>query len=51
MPTHRKIIIDTNCGIDDAIAIMIAVAYKEIEILRITTVSDNTDTENVNKML
>lgn len=49
MPTHRKIIIDTDCGIDDAVAIMIAVAYKEIEILGITTVSGNTDIENVNK--
>jgi len=47
--TLRKIIIDTDCGIDDAVAIMMAVACKEIEILGITTVSGNTDIENVNK--
>ena len=49
MSTLRKIIIDTDCGIDDAVAIMMAVACKEIEILGITTVSGNTDIENVNK--
>jgi len=47
--TLRKIIIDTDCGIDDAVAIMMAVDCKEIEILGITTVSGNTDIENVNK--
>lgn len=39
MPT--KLIIDTDCGIDDAIAILMALADPEIEVLGITCVHGN----------
>jgi len=36
----RKIIIDTDCGVDDAIAIMIALTYEDdVDIKAITTVT------------
>src|SRR6056297_2141862 len=37
----KKIILDVDTGIDDAIAIMLAVASEEIEILGITVTSGN----------
>ena len=37
----RKIIIDCDPGIDDALAIMLAVNSPELEIVAITTVSGN----------
>lgn len=37
----RKVLIDTDCGIDDAVAIMIALASPELEVVGITTVSGN----------
>jgi inosine-uridine nucleoside N-ribohydrolase len=43
----QKLIIDTDCGIDDAIAIMMALAHPEIEVIGITTVSGNVDVEQV----
>lgn len=43
----RKIIIDTDCGVDDAIAIMMALASDNVEIAGITTVSGNTHVEQV----
>ncbi len=50
----KKIIIDTDCGIDDAIAIMMAVK-NGLDVLGITTVSGNTEvnqvTENVLRVL
>ena len=46
----RKIIIDTDAGIDDAIAIMIALSFEEeIEIKGITTLSGNTYVDQVTK--
>ncbi|MCX8095199.1 MAG: nucleoside hydrolase [Caldisericia bacterium] len=46
----RKIIIDTDAGIDDAIAIMIALAHQnEIEIKGITTLTGNTYVDQVTK--
>lgn len=46
----RKIIIDTDCGIDDAIAIMIALTYEnEVIIKGITTVTGNTYVDQVTK--
>ena len=46
----RKIIIDTDCGIDDAIAIMIALTFEnEVEIKGITTVTGNTYVDQVTK--
>ncbi len=51
----QKLIIDTDCGIDDAIAIMMALAHPEAEIIGVTTVSGNVDvdqvTENVLRLL
>src|SRR5260221_2654230 len=37
----RKLIIDTDCGIDDAIAILMALADPTIEVVGITCVSGN----------
>jgi inosine-uridine nucleoside N-ribohydrolase len=46
----RKIIIDTDAGIDDAIAIMIALTYEnEVEIKGITTLTGNTYVDQVTK--
>ncbi len=46
----RKIIIDTDAGIDDAIAIMIALTYvDEVEIKGITTLTGNTYVDQVTK--
>ena len=41
----RKIIIDTDTGSDDAVALMIAMAQKDLDIIGITTVSGNVDLE------
>lgn len=41
MTAPRKIIIDTDPGQDDAVAILLAVASSELEILGITTVAGN----------
>ena len=41
MPTPRKIIIDTDPGQDDAVAILLAFASPEIEVLGITAVAGN----------
>ena len=50
----KKIIIDTDPGIDDALAIMYAMKHPEIEILGITTVAGNkglkTTTNNATKL-
>jgi inosine-uridine nucleoside N-ribohydrolase len=43
----QKLIIDTDCGIDDAVAIMMALAHPEIEVVGITTVAGNVDVEQV----
>ncbi len=43
---NRKVIIDTDCGIDDAIAIMMAVR-NGLDVRGITTVSGNTEVEQV----
>ncbi|MEW5814608.1 MAG: nucleoside hydrolase [Spirochaetota bacterium] len=43
----KKILIDTDCGIDDAIAIMMALAANEVEVIGITTVSGNVRLVNV----
>ncbi|BCH20512.1 ribosylpyrimidine nucleosidase [Mesorhizobium sp. L-8-10] len=41
MPTSHKIIIDTDPGQDDAVAILLALASPEIEVLGITAVAGN----------
>jgi len=43
----RKIIIDTDPGIDDAVAIAIALYAKELDVQLITTVAGNVGLENV----
>ncbi len=46
----RKIIIDTDPGIDDALAILLALSAKEeLEVLALTTVNGNVDIEKVTK--
>ena len=45
--TPKKIVIDTDCGVDDAVAIMIALASPELEVCGITTVSGNVPLEHV----
>ncbi|KAM9383630.1 inosine-uridine preferring nucleoside hydrolase [Pholidichthys leucotaenia] len=43
----KKLIIDTDCGIDDAQAIMMALAAPDVEVLGITCVFGNTEVNNV----
>ncbi len=43
----KKLIIDTDCGIDDAIAIMMAISRKDVDVVGITTVSGNTYVDQV----
>lgn len=46
----RKIIIDTDPGIDDALAILLALSAKEeLDVLALTTVNGNVDIEKVTK--
>lgn len=47
----RKIIIDTDPGIDDAVAIALAVFSEEIEVNLITTIAGNVSVEKVTKNL
>ncbi|MCS5722997.1 nucleoside hydrolase [Herbiconiux sp. CPCC 203407] len=44
--THR-VILDVDTGVDDAMAILMAVAHPEIEVLGITCVEGNTSVDNV----
>jgi len=43
----KKVLIDTDCGVDDAVAIMIALASSELEVLGLTTVNGNVGVEQV----
>ena len=45
----RKIIIDTDCGSDDAVAIMMALKSKEVHVAAITTVCGNVPLELATK--
>ncbi|XP_076871173.1 uncharacterized protein LOC143521753 [Brachyhypopomus gauderio] len=45
--TQRLMIIDTDCGIDDAQAIMLALAAPNVKIVGITCCFGNTDVDNV----
>lgn len=45
----KKLIIDTDCGVDDAIAILMALQCKDVKVIGITTVSGNTSIENATK--
>ncbi|XP_051563213.1 inosine-uridine preferring nucleoside hydrolase [Myxocyprinus asiaticus] len=44
---HKMLIIDTDCGIDDAQAIMVALAAPNVKVLGITCCFGNTDVDNV----
>ncbi len=43
----KPILIDTDCGIDDAVAIMMALASPEVEVRGITTLAGNVDLPDV----
>lgn len=43
----KRVIIDTDCGIDDAQAIMMALAAPNIEVLGVTCVFGNAAIDNV----
>lgn len=45
----QNLIIDTDAGVDDAIAIMMALAHPDINTLAITTVNGNVDVDKVTK--
>ncbi len=45
----EKIFIDTDCGIDDAVAIMLALSSTEVELTGISCVAGNTTLDNVVK--
>ncbi|XP_063069755.1 inosine-uridine preferring nucleoside hydrolase [Engraulis encrasicolus] len=45
----KKLLIDVDCGVDDAQAIMIALAARNVQVLGITCVHGNTVVENVCK--
>ncbi|XP_056435734.1 inosine-uridine preferring nucleoside hydrolase isoform X1 [Gadus chalcogrammus] len=45
----KKLLIDVDCGVDDAQAIMLALAAPNVEVLGITCVHGNTNVENVCK--
>lgn len=45
--SKKQVIIDTDCGIDDAQAILMALAAPTIEVLGVTCVFGNTAVENV----
>ena len=46
---RKKLLVDVDCGVDDAQAIMIALAAPNVELLGITCVHGNTSVENVCK--
>ena len=41
MPNQLRVIIDTDPGVDDAIAILMALAWPGVEVLGLTTVGGN----------
>lgn len=45
----QKIFIDTDCGIDDAVAIMMALSSPEVQVTGISCVAGNTSIDNVMK--
>lgn len=45
--SKKQVIIDTDCGIDDAQAILMALAAPNIDVLGVTCVFGNTAVENV----
>lgn len=47
--SKRKLLVDVDCGVDDAQAIMLALARPNVQLLGITCVNGNTNVENVCK--
>ena len=45
----KKLLMDVDCGVDDAQAIMLALAAPNVELLGVTCVHGNTTVENVCK--
>lgn len=45
----KKLLVDVDCGVDDAQAIMMALAVHGVQILGITCVQGNTSVDNVCK--
>jgi purine nucleosidase len=45
----KKVIIDTDCGVDDALALILALKSDELDVLAITTVSGNVHVDQVNQ--
>lgn len=45
----KKLLLDVDCGVDDAQAIMMALAAPGVEVMGITCVHGNTSVENVCK--
>lgn len=45
----RTFIIDTDCGVDDAIALLMALSSSDVDLAAITTVAGNTSIENVTR--
>jgi inosine-uridine nucleoside N-ribohydrolase len=43
----KKVFIDTDCGVDDAVAIAIALAHPELEVVGLSTVNGNVGVEQV----
>uniref|UniRef100_A0A3B3BZ34 Si:dkey-4e7.3 n=1 Tax=Oryzias melastigma TaxID=30732 RepID=A0A3B3BZ34_ORYME len=46
---NKKLLVDVDCGVDDAQAIMLALAAPNVQLLAITCVHGNTSVENVCK--
>ena len=44
----RKVIIDTDCGVDDALALIMAIGSPELKVEAVTTVSGNVHIKKVN---
>ena len=43
----RKLLIDTDCGVDDAAAILLALQSKDVEVVAITCVCGNTSLDSL----
>lgn len=44
---EKKLLLDVDCGVDDAQAVLLALAAPNVEILGITCVHGNTTVDNV----
>ncbi|XP_052806824.1 inosine-uridine preferring nucleoside hydrolase-like isoform X2 [Mya arenaria] len=48
-PSRRKLLIDTDAGVDDAQAILMALKYPDVDVIGITCVAGNADAMQVGK--